>query len=96
MKPSVALEQHRAEIRTIVSNHRASNPRVFGSVLHGSDTEESDLDILVDSAENTSLFDLARIQNELEDLLGVQVDVLTPAELPSKFRDLVISEAVAV
>jgi len=48
MKPSIALNTHRAEIRHIVEANRAVNARVFGSVLYGEDTEESDLDILVD------------------------------------------------
>lgn len=48
MKPSEALNTHRAAIRQIVESHRARNARVFGSVLHGLDTDDSDLDILVD------------------------------------------------
>ncbi|HEX2890769.1 nucleotidyltransferase family protein [Vineibacter terrae] len=49
VRPSVLLERYRTEIRSIVARHRGANPRVFGSVLHGTDTEESDLDLLVDS-----------------------------------------------
>ena len=49
MKPSQALARHRAEIRRVVESHRARNARVFGSVVHGDDTEDSDLDILIDS-----------------------------------------------
>ena len=48
MKPSLALASNRDAIRRVVAAHRASNPRVFGSVAHGDDTEESDLDILID------------------------------------------------
>lgn len=48
MKPSAALNAHREEIREIVLTHRASNARVFGSVVHGTDTDNSDLDILID------------------------------------------------
>jgi predicted nucleotidyltransferase len=43
-----AFEQHRAEIRQIVERHRASNARVFGSVLHREDNDESDLGLLVE------------------------------------------------
>jgi predicted nucleotidyltransferase len=82
MKPSEALAAHRKEIREIVLAHRAVNARVFGSVVHGSDTDESDLDILVDT-----------IRYKLRNLLGVQVDVLTPGALPDKFRQTVIAEA---
>jgi len=93
MKPSAALAAHRSEIRDIVLAHRAVNARVFGSVVHGSDTDESDLDILVDTTANTTLFDLGAIRYKLRNLLGVPVDVLTPGALPDKFRQAVIAEA---
>ena len=93
MKPSDALAAHRKAIREIVLAHRASNARVFGSVVHGSDTEGSDLDILVDTTEDTTLFDLGAIRYKLRHLLGVQVDVLTPGALPDKFRQTVIADA---
>ncbi|MDZ4296892.1 MAG: nucleotidyltransferase family protein [Moraxellaceae bacterium] len=93
MKPSEALALHREAIRTIVLKHNATNPRVFGSVLCGKDTESSDLDILIEPTPKTSLMDVARIQVELERLLGVKIDVLTPMALPVKFRQKVILEA---
>ena len=96
MRPSEALQRHRADIRRIVEANRARNPRVFGSVLHGDDDEDSDLDILVDTVEGASLFDLARIQGELEDLLAMKVDVRTPFELHERFRAGVVAEAEPV
>jgi uncharacterized protein len=96
MRPSTALNAHRAAIRQIVSTHRANNARVFGSVVRGEDTEQSDLDILVDPTSETTLMDIAGIQVELEGLFGVPVDVLTPKALPEKFRSMVIAEAVPV
>jgi hypothetical protein len=69
------------------------NPRVFGSVVHGNDTEGSDLDILVDPTPDTTLFDIGAIRHELLELLGVEVDVLTPKALPEKFRIAVLAEA---
>jgi len=48
MKPSLALAQNRDAIREIVVRHRASNPRFFGSVVHGDDLNDGDLDLLVD------------------------------------------------
>ena len=96
MKPSQALQTNRDEIRRVVLAHRAKNPRVFGSVLSGQDTEDSDLDILIDTTPSTSLMDVAAIQVELESLLGVSVDVLTPNALPDKFRDSVIAQAVCL
>lgn len=96
MKPSAALAFHRAEIRRLVESYRACNPRVFGSVLHCADTEQSDLDILVDALPGATLFDLGGLHSDLEDLLGVAVDHLTLCELPAKFRDQVLAEAVPV
>ena len=93
MKPSIALEAHRATIRSVVLRHRACNARVFGSVLHGEDQEGSDLDILIDPTPETTMFDIGAIQHELLQLLGVQVDVLTPNALPDSFRAKVIAEA---
>ena len=75
---------------------RARNPRVFGSVLHGHDTETSDLDVLVDPTPGITLLDLGGLQVLLEELLGVQVDLLTPGDLPRRARDRVLSEAVPI
>jgi predicted nucleotidyltransferase len=96
MKPSEALNAHRAAIRRVVESYHARNARVFGSVLHGQDTDSSDLDILVDTTPETTLFDIGAIRHELANLLGVPVDVLTPNALPDKFRATVLAEASPV
>jgi len=93
MKPSEALTTYRADLRQLVSRYGLSRPRVFGSVLTGTDTEESDLDLLVDPAESTTLFTIAGLQIDAERLLGVTVSVLTPNGLPPKFRDRVLQQA---
>lgn len=96
MKPSIALQIHREEVRSIVLSHRVLNVRVFGSVLHGEDTEDSDLDLLVDPTPSTTLMDIGAIRYELRKLLGVPVDVLTPKALPANFRDQIIEEAMPI
>lgn len=96
MKPSIAYQRHREAIRQIVERHHAKNPRIFGSVLHEQDTDESDLDILVDTTDETSLFDIGAIRAELTELLGVEVDVLTPAALPDRWKKEVLNEARSV
>jgi predicted nucleotidyltransferase len=96
MKPSLAFDAHRDEIRRIVERNRGLNPRVFGSVVHGSDTEDSDLDILIDAAPRFTLFDMARIALEIEQLIKKKVDVRTPDDLPSKFRPHVVAEAIPI
>lgn len=96
MKPSAVLEKNRADVRLIASRFPVANPRVFGSVVHGTDTEGSDLDVLVDALPGATLFDLGGLQLELEGLLGVPVDLQTPADLPPKFRDQVLAEAKVI
>ncbi len=96
MRPSIALQTHRDAIREIALRHRVKNVRVFGSVLHGDDTEDSDLDLLVDPTPETTLMDIAKIQVEVAQLLNITVDVLTPRALPDKFRNQVIEEAQPV
>jgi predicted nucleotidyltransferase len=93
MKPSLALDRKRDVIRATVCRYPTANPRVFGSVLSGSDAEGSDLDLLVDALPGATLFDLGGLQIELEELLGIAVDVLTPDDLPQKFRAKVLAEA---
>ena len=93
MRPSVVLQQQRHAIREAVERFRTVNPRVFGSVLHGTDQEGSDLDLLVDALPGTTLFDLGGLQEELEQLMGLRVDVLTPRDLPPSFREQVLAEA---
>ncbi|MBS1214486.1 MAG: polymerase [Proteobacteria bacterium] len=96
MRPSVALDLKRNAVREAAGRFRTANPRIFGSVLHGNDRDDSDLDLLVDALPGATLFDLGGLQDELESLLGVHVDLLTPADLPPKFRAQVLAEAQPV
>lgn len=93
MKPSLALQLKRIAAQDAIGRFRVGNPRVFGSVLHGTDSEGSDLDLLVDPLQETTLFDLGGLQVALEALLGVPVDVRTPGDLPAHFRAKVVAEA---
>jgi uncharacterized protein len=93
MKPSAALSLHRDTVRKVVTQFRSANPRVFGSTLFGADEEGSDLDILVDALPGATLFDLGGLHAELEELLGVPVDLLTPGDLPPKLREIILAEA---
>lgn len=94
VKPSEALCLHREAIRRVVEMNGATNPRVFGSVLHGEDTDDSDLDILVDPIEGrTTLTSLVRIRQELRQSYGIRADVLTPMSLHERFRQTVLNEA---
>lgn len=96
MRPSHVLDLKRSAVRETASRFRVANPRVFGSVLRGTDQDGSDLDLLVDALPGATLFDLGGLQVELESLLGIHVDLLTPADLPPKFRAKVLAEAQPV
>ena len=65
MRPSVALDLKRSAVREAVNRFRTANPRVFGSVLHGTDQDGSDLDILVDVLPGATLLDLGGLQDDL-------------------------------
>jgi uncharacterized protein len=96
MRPSQALALHRVRIRQIALSHRVRDIRVFGSASRGEDIEGSDLDLLVEPTPDTTLFDIGAIRFELKQLLGLDIDVLTPNSLPDKFRDRVLKEAQPV
>jgi uncharacterized protein len=96
MKPSNALALKKDAVREAAARFRTVNPRVFGSVLHGTDKEGSDIDILVDPILGTTLFDLGGLHTELEELLGVRVDLLTPRDIPTAFRNIVLAEAKSI
>ena len=86
-------DSNRDAVRALAERYRATNPRIFGSVVHGNATEESDIDILVDALPGATLFDLGGLQVELEALFGTRVDLLTPADLSPRFRDAVLAQA---
>lgn len=94
--PSQALRDGRDVIRALAIRHRTKNPRVFGSVLAGRDNFDSDLDLLVETTPETTLFDLGGLQDALEEALRVRVDVKTPLDLPPHISARVLEQAVPV
>lgn len=93
MRPSIVLDMKRVAVREVVGRFPAANPRVFGSVLHGTDQDGSDIDLLVDALPGATLLDLGDLAEELSSLLGVDVDLLTPGDLSPRFRSKVLAEA---
>lgn len=87
------LKQNKAEILAIAAKHGASNVRIFGSVIRGEDTEESDVDVLVDMASDRSRLDLVRFQQEIEALVDRKADVLTENGLNRYLKDRILAEA---
>jgi predicted nucleotidyltransferase len=90
------LRAIREDVCRIAASHGASNVRVFGSVGRGEQGASSDLDLLVDMAKGRSLFDLIALSNDLEESLGVEMDVVTEASLSPYIRDRVLDEAIAL
>jgi predicted nucleotidyltransferase len=71
------VDEHREQIKAIVTRHRGRSVALFGSVARGEETSESDLDFLVEFDDGASLFDLVRIEMDLTELLGCAVDVVS-------------------
>ncbi len=91
MSLSQRIERHREAIRKLAQRHRAVNPRVFGSVLHGTAASGSDVGILADAKSGVALFDLGGLQMDLQD--DAPVDLLTPQDTSPRYRDRVLAEA---
>lgn len=83
-RPSELVDQHRTAIRQIGAAHKASELRLFGSVAQGTDTIDSDLDVLVTFEPGASLFDVAALGEDLEGLLGVRVDIVSTGGLKER------------
>ncbi len=75
------VDANREEIKAIVARHRGRSVALFGSVARGEETPASDLDFLVDFDTGASLFDLVRIEMDLTELLGREVDVVSSGGL---------------
>ncbi len=93
MRPSEAIARHRDRILAIVTARGASNVRVFGSTARGADRDGSDLDLLIDVPAKMSLYELAAIQLEIEEVLGVPVDLRTEQELHPRIRPKVLANS---
>ncbi len=90
------LQDNRDQILRIATQYGAKNVKVFGSVARGEAQLDSDLDLLVKLDPNRSLLDLIAIKQDLEDLLGCQVDVVTETAISPYFREQVLKEAVSL
>jgi predicted nucleotidyltransferase len=93
MKPSLIIRQNKDLVRRTAGRYSVANIRIFGSTAEHNDREGSDLDLLVDALPGTTLFDLGGLQADLEDALGIRVDLVTPQDLPPKVRRKVVAEA---
>jgi predicted nucleotidyltransferase len=93
MRPSEALATRRDQVIRIATACGARSVRVFGSVVKGLDRDGSDLDLLVDLPLGTSLLHIVGLQLDIEDALGVKVDLCTERELDPALKERILAEA---
>ena len=86
MRPSEALKLHKDAILEVLARYPVKNPMLYGSVLKGKDTEESDIDIMVEKTGRLTLFDLQEIEDELFKVTGVKVDVRTSGDFSDRVK----------
>ena len=87
------VKEKRDQIINIASNHKIKKIKVFGSVVRGDETSDSDIDFLVDRKHGCSLFDLIALKEELENLLGRKVDVVSEKSIHWTLKDKILNEA---
>jgi hypothetical protein len=88
------LYQYREKIGQIAKANGINKVSVFGSVVHGEDNADSDIDLLVEIDDDRSLFDLIRFKQTVEELLGRKVDVITDQAVHWTLKEYILSEAV--
>lgn len=91
-----ALTEQRTAILRLAEQHRAGEVRVFGSVARGDSAEASDVDLLIKPLPGCSLFDLGGLLEDLQELLGCRVDLVTEDGLKPRLRERVLREAIPV
>lgn len=93
--PTLAsLHERRPDLLRLAAVHGASNVRVFGSVARGEARLNSDIDFLVSFRDGTSIWDIIGLWQDLSDLLGCEVSVVTESTLEGHFRENVLKDAV--
>ena len=96
MRPSVALASKRDQILALAAARGARRLRIFGSVARGEDHEGSDIDLLIDMPAGTSLLQIVGLQQDIEDALGIRIDLCTERELHPSLRPRILAEARAL
>jgi len=96
MPLNTLITKNRNAIKEIAQRYNATNLRIFGSMARGDAGPDSDVDILADLDTNTSLLDRIALSQEIEDLLGRKIDLVTPDKLHRIIKDKIINEAVSL
>ncbi|HUB41089.1 MAG TPA: helix-turn-helix domain-containing protein [Streptosporangiaceae bacterium] len=90
------VRRRRRDLIAAAAGHGVSRLRVFGSVARGQDRPDSDVDLVADLPPGMSLFGLARVQAELEGIVGARVDLVPAADLKPEVRERIEREVVAL
>ena len=99
IRPSELLRQRRRELVDHLASLGIADVKVFGSVARGDDDEGSDLDLLVSLPPGTSLFDLVDINDQIEQIVGVDIDLVSRGALnPDMYHvhRFIVDEAIPV
>lgn len=96
MNVSKSLSNKRDEILRITAAHGARNLRVFGSVSRGDANDKSDIDLLINLEPGRTLLDIVAIKQDLEDLLGCKVDVVTEDAVSPYIREQILKNAISL
>lgn len=90
------IQKTKAQIVPIVKKHNISRAALFGSIVTGKMTSESDIDLLVDMPKNSSLFDLMRVKIDLEEQLGRRVDLVQYKAIKLSLIDEILSNQISI
>jgi predicted nucleotidyltransferase len=90
------VRRHRQELLSVAQAHGVRNLRVFGSVAHGQDRPDSDLDLLADLPHDMGLLGLARVREAFEAILGAPVDLVPASDLKPDVQDRVLPDTIAL
>ena len=96
MKKQLSLDEIRSQIKPLLAKHGVVSAAIFGSYARGEATKDSDLDLLITLKPRATLFDLIGLKQDLEDLLGIRVDVVTERSLSRRLRPYVEPDKVPV
>jgi predicted nucleotidyltransferase len=94
--PIDGLQAHRQKILELATRHGARNVRVFGSTVRGDARPNSDIDLLVEIEAGRTLLDLIALEQDLEELLGRPVEILTDSGLSPYLQQRILAEAAAL
>lgn len=90
------IQKAREQIMPIIKKYNISKAALFGSIVTGKMRDDSDIDLLVDMPQNSSLFDLLRVKIALEEKLGRRVDIIQYKAIKLRLKDEILSRQVSV